>query len=431
MPSSRQIGVVAFNALLKSPKCNLWATSSRCSSWFSGVQMGPPDAILGITEAFKKDKNEKKINLGAGTYRDDNGNPFVLPSVRKAEEKIMAKKMNKEYAPISGIPEFTDLAIKIALGDDSPNLQKKSNATVQAISGTGSLRIGAAFLSKFWPGGKDIYMPSPTWGNHVPVFVHSGMTPKTYRYYDPKTCGFDFNGCMEDIRKIPAKSVILLHACAHNPTGVDPKPEQWREMCEVIKEKQLYPFFDMAYQGFASGNCEKDAFAVRLFEKEGHQFCLAQSFAKNMGLYGERAGAFSVICQDKEEAERVMSQVKILIRPMYSNPPIHGARIVTEILSDPELKKQWLVDVKQMADRIISIRKTLKDTLVKLGSQRSWDHITDQIGMFCYTGMTPENVARLTKEYSIYLTKDGRISMAGVTTKNVEHLACGMHAVTK
>lgn len=202
-------------------------------------------------------------------------------------------------------------------------------------------------------------------------------------------------------------------------------------MCEVIKEKQLYPFFDMAYQGFASGNCEKDAFAVRLFEKEGHQFCLAQSFAKNMGLYGERAGAFSVICQDKEEAERVMSQVKILIRPMYSNPPIHGARIVTEILSDPELKKQWLVDVKQMADRIISIRKTLKDTLVKLGSQRSWDHITDQIGMFCYTGMTPENVARLTKEYSIYLTKDGRISMAGVTTKNVEHLACGMHAVTK
>lgn len=230
---------------------------------------------------------------------------------------------------------------------------------------------------------------------------------------------------------MPEKSIILLHACAHNPTGVDPNLDQWRELETIIKKKNIYPFFDMAYQGFASGDVNKDAQAVRIFEENGQKFCLAQSFAKNMGLYGERVGAYSVICTNKEEADRVMSQLKILIRPMYSNPPIHGARIVQEILSDETLKQEWLKDVKGMADRIISVRQKLKDNLEKLGSKRPWNHITDQIGMFCYTGMTPDNVEKLTKEFSIYLTKDGRISMAGVTSKNVEYLAYGMHEVTK
>jgi aspartate aminotransferase len=212
---------------------------------------------------------------------------------------------------------------------------------------------------------------------------------------------------------------------------VDPTPEQWQELSALIKKKNLFPFFDMAYQGFASGSVDKDAFAVRLFIREGHQIALAQSFAKNMGLYGERAGAFSLVTGSKDEAERTLSQIKILIRPMYSNPPIHGSRIVSTILGTPELRSQWLQDVKLMADRIISVRVALRKNLENLGSKRNWQHITDQIGMFCFTGMNAEQSTRLSKDFSIYLTKDGRISMAGVTSKNVDYLAHGIHEVTK
>lgn len=233
------------------------------------------------------------------------------------------------------------------------------------------------------------------------------------------------------MQKIPERSVILLHACAHNPTGVDPTPEQWKELSALIKKKNLFPFFDMAYQGFASGSVDKDAFAVRLFLKDGHQIALAQSFAKNMGLYGERAGAFSLVAGSKDEADRTLSQLKILIRPMYSNPPIHGARIVSTILGTPELKAEWLREVKGMADRIITVRATLRKNVERLGSRKNWQHITDQIGMFCFTGMNAEQSTRLSTDFSIYLTKDGRISMAGVTSKNVEYLAHGIHEVTK
>ncbi|XP_049830508.1 aspartate aminotransferase, mitochondrial [Schistocerca gregaria] len=422
---------LASSSLLKSNQNVIAAVATRASSWWSHVEMGPPDAILGVTEAYKRDTNPKKINLGVGAYRDDNGKPFVLPSVREAEDKIRAKNMDKEYAPIAGNPEYCKLSILLALGDDSEIVKNGLNATLQGISGTGSLRIGAAFLEKFFPGNKEVYLPTPTWGNHTPIFKHAGLNVKQYRYYDPKTCGFDFQGALQDIAKIPEKSIILFHACAHNPTGVDPKPEQWKEIANVVKQKKLFPFFDMAYQGFASGDVTRDAFAVRYFVQEGHQIILTQSYAKNMGLYGERAGAFSLIAGSKQEADTTMSQLKILVRPMYSNPPINGARIVTEILSDPTLKAKWLKDVKGMADRIISVRAQLRDNLKKEGSTRDWSHITDQIGMFCFTGMNPQQSERLTKEFSIYLTKDGRISMAGVTTKNVEYLAHGIHQVTK
>lgn len=395
------------------------------------MEMGPPDAILGVTEAYKRDTNPKKVNLGVGAYRDDNGKPYVLTSVLKAEENITKKGLDKEYAPISGSADFCKLSVSLALGDDNPHLKEGLNATVQGISGTGSLRIGGAFLNKFFPGNKELYLPTPSWGNHTPIFQHSGLKVNKYRYYDPSTCGYDFKGACEDINKIPEKSIILLHACAHNPTGVDPKPDQWKELSAIIKKRQLFPFFDMAYQGFASGDVAKDAFAVRLFLKEGHQVALAQSFAKNMGLYGERAGAFSLITSSKDEAARTLSQIKILIRPMYSNPPIHGARIVSEILGDSALKAEWLQEVKGMADRIITVRTQLKENLAKKGSKKDWSHITDQIGMFCFTGLQAPQVERLTKEFSIYLTKDGRISMAGVTSKNVEYLAHSIHEVTK
>ncbi|EFA03109.1 aspartate aminotransferase, mitochondrial [Tribolium castaneum] len=403
----------------------------RSSSWWSQVAMGPPDAILGVTEAFKRDTNPNKINLGVGAYRDDNGKPYVLPSVRKAEEKLRAKNLDKEYAPISGIAEFCKAAIELALGANSEIVSNGLNATVQGISGTGSLRVGAAFFSNFYPGIKTVYLPKPTWGNHTPIFKHAGMDVQSYTFYDPKTCGLDFKGALDDINKIPERSIILLHACAHNPTGVDPNLDQWAELSSLIKQRNLFPFFDMAYQGFASGDIDRDAQAVRLFIKEGHKIVLAQSFAKNMGLYGERAGAFTVTTESQEETARVMSQLKILIRALYSNPPINGARIVAEILTDPALRADWLKEVKGMADRIISVRTKLRDNLKKEGSTKNWQHITDQIGMFCYTGMTPDQVEKITKEHSVFLTKDGRISMAGVTSKNVEYLAHAMHTVTK
>jgi aspartate aminotransferase len=287
------------------------------------------------------------------------------------------------------------------------------------------------FLAKFFPGNKVVYLPNPSWGNNTPIMKHAGLDVKSYRYYDSKTCGFDFNGAKEDISKIPENSIILLHACAHNPTGVDPRPEQWKELSALVKQRKLLVFMDMAYQGFASGNINDDAFAVRQFINDNHNFILAQSYAKNMGLYGERVGAFTVVCQDKDEVERVMSQVKILIRPMYSNPPIHGARIASKILNTPDLRALWLTEVKQMADRIITMRQQLVGNLNKFGSKKNWQHITDQIGMFCFTGLNQQQAERLTKDFSVYLTKDGRISMAGVTSKNNEYLAHAIHEVTK
>ncbi|XP_077539139.1 glutamate oxaloacetate transaminase 2 [Haemaphysalis longicornis] len=420
------------NTLLGSlPKSAYGVAGVRACSWWSHVEMGPPDPILGVTEAFKKDTNPKKMNLGVGAYRDDAGKPYVLPSVRKAEEMIMSRNLDKEYLPIGGMSDFCNAAARLAFGDESDVIQSKRNTTVQGISGTGSLTVGAFFLGQFFKGNREIYMPTPTWGNHIPLFKRAGLSVKQYRYYDPKTCGFDFSGALQDIAKIPEESVILLHACAHNPTGVDPKPDQWKEMSKVIKSRRLFPFLDMAYQGFATGDIDRDAAAVRLFAEDGHGFAVSQSFAKNMGLYGERVGAFTMVCSSREEAERVMSQVKIIVRPTYSNPPIHGARIAHLILTDGELRQQWLRDVKGMAERIMGMRSRLRDGLKREGSTRNWQHITDQIGMFCFTGMTQDQVARLIKEFSVYLTKDGRISVAGISSNNVDYLAHAMHQVTK
>ncbi|KAF5099136.1 hypothetical protein D0Z03_001084 [Geotrichum reessii] len=406
------------------------ALSIANKSTWANVQQGPPDAILGITEAFKKDTFEKKINLGVGAYRDDAGKPFVLPSVLEAEKRVAQKNLNKEYAGITGVPDFTAAAAELAYGSDSPALLEKRIATTQSISGTGALRIGAEFLSKFFPS-KNIYLPNPTWANHSAIFKATGMTPISYRYYDNKNIALDFDGLVDDLRKAEDGSAILLHACAHNPTGVDPTPEQWRALSTVFKEKGHFPFFDMAYQGFASGDINKDAYAVRYFVEQGHQIALCQSFAKNMGLYGERAGLFSLVAESAEEVQRIDSQLKIIIRPLYSNPPIHGARIASEILTDPALKNQWLQEVKIMADRIISMRALLKKNLEDLGSKRDWSHVTSQIGMFCYTGLTGEQVDRLAQEYSVYLTRNGRISIAGITSSNVGRLAEAIHAVTK
>ncbi|KAF3905843.1 hypothetical protein AA313_de0207219 [Arthrobotrys entomopaga] len=405
------------------------AQAVRSVSAWSNVPEGPP-AILGITEAFKADKNPNKVNVGVGAYRDDHGKPYVLPSVRAAEKKIFDQGVDKEYAGITGVPAFTKAAAILAYGNDSAPVKENRVAITQSISGTGALRIGGDFLARFFPGEKTIYIPTPSWANHKAIFTDSGLNVKQYRYYDKTKIALDKNGMLEDIKAAPNGSIILLHACAHNPTGIDPTQEQWKEISQVVKEKRHFAFFDMAYQGFASGDTNGDAFALRHFVSEGHNVALCQSFAKNMGLYGERVGAFSLVCASPEEKKAVDSQLKILIRPMYSNPPINGARIASQILNDPELNQQWLGEVKGMADRIIVMRESLKSELERLGSQKNWSHITSQIGMFTYTGLTPEQVDRLAKEFSVYGTRDGRMSVAGMTSGNVGYLAEAIHKVT-
>lgn len=343
----------------------------------------------------------------------------------------MAQNNDKEYLPITGFPDLAKNALLLAYGANSQPFKDGRIAVTQSLSGTGALRIGGEFLQRHYPHSKTIYLPTPSWGNHVPIFKDSGLEVKQYRYYDKNTLGLDHKGLIEDLKAAPDNSIILLHACAHNPTGVDPTHEQWKEISEVVKSKGHFPFFDMAYQGFASGDTDHDAFSVRYFVQQGHQIALSQSFAKNMGLYGERVGVFSLTCADVEEKDRVDSQIKIIARPMYSNPPVHGARIASAILTDPALNKQWLAEVKKMADRINGMRAQLKDLLVKdLGNKNNWDHITNQIGMFAYLGISPQQVDKLINEHHVYLTKDGRISVAGITSQNIKHLAESLHKVT-
>ncbi|KAF4623432.1 hypothetical protein D9613_001856 [Agrocybe pediades] len=404
----------------------------RSASTWAAVVAGPPDPILGVSEAFKADKDPRKINLGVGAYRDGNGKPYVLPSVKKAEEIVDGSKPDKEYLPITGLAEFTKNAALLAYGSESEPLKQGAVSITQSISGTGALRIGAAFLARHYPHAKVVYLPVPTWGNHIPIFQDSGLEVRGYRYFKKETVGLDFEGLKADLQAAPEHAIVLLHACAHNPTGIDPTEAQWAEISDIVKEKKLFPFFDMAYQGFASGNTVKDAFAVRHFISQGHQIALSQSFAKNMGLYGERVGAFSLTAADPEEKARVDSQLKIIIRPMYSNPPLHGARIANTILSTPELYTQWESEVKGMADRIISMREKLYNSLQNdLKTPGEWGHIKSQIGMFSFTGLTAPQTKVLAEKAHIYMTSNGRISMAGLNASNIDYFAESVDAAVR
>jgi len=393
--------------------------------------LAPPDKILGLSEAYKNDTFPKKVSLGVGAYRDNDGKPVVLPSVRTAESRLLSKNLDHEYAGIAGVQSYVNLSLEFAYGNDSDVLKSGKVAAVQSLSGTGACRLAGEFVSKFFGKGKKMYMPDPTWGNHLAIMKNSGLEPASYAYFDSKTCGVDFKGMLNSINNAETGSVFMFHACAHNPTGCDPTPEQWDQLSIVMKAKKHITFFDCAYQGFASGDSEKDAYAIRKFVADGHQILLAQSFAKNFGLYGERVGTLSVVCASKEEKDRVESQLKVLVRPMYSNPPVYGARLIAEILSDKTLRQQWTLECKSMADRILAMRTSLKESLKKSGSTKNWDHITDQIGMFCYTGMTSQQVKRLIEEFHIYCTEDGRISVAGLNSKNVQYVAQSIHEVTK
>lgn len=390
---------------------------------FAHVQQAPPDPILGTAEAFKKDTDPNKVNLGVGAYRTDDGLPYVFQSVREAERLIYSNpSINKEYLPMRGLDSFNALARELLLTKTSPAVTENRVASVQSISGTGSLRLGAEFLKEFFTT-PAIYVSSPTWGNHISIFKKAGHEVREYPYWDSKTRGFNLNGMLESLRTAPEHSVILLHVCAHNPTGVDPTRDQWHQIAEVMASKKLIPYFDSAYQGFASGDLDNDAYSVRYFVNKGFQCLVSQSFAKNMGLYGERIGALHIVCKDTPTSVKVGSQLEILARIMYSNPPLHGAYIASTILSTPALRESWQTELSNIAKRIIQMRHKLYEELTKLNVPGTWTHITSQIGMFSYTGLNTAQCENLINKWHCYLVKNGRISMSGVNTKNVTYLA--------
>jgi len=366
------------------------------------------------------------MNLGIGAYRDDNEKPYVFNVVRKAEQEILNdKSLDKEYLPIDGHAGFNVVSQNLIFGATHPLLKEGKVVTVQTLSGTGSLRVGFEFIKTYIPG--DVYVSAPTWGNHHAIIEKSGLKWIEYPYFDENTKGLNFKGMYEKLSQAQAGSTVLLHACAHNPTGVDPTLDQWTELAKLFKEKKLIPYFDSAYQGYASGDLEKDAQSIHIFLNHGLQMIISQSYAKNFGLYGERIGAIHFVAKSKDVAVRVLSQVKLVIRPMYSNPPLHGARIVHKVLSNPVLTQEWREELKMVSERIITMRRALRDELKSLGTPGNWDHIVSQIGMFSYTGLGAKQCDVLIQKYHIYLLRNGRISMAGITSKNVKYLAQAIH----
>ncbi|KAK7014957.1 aspartate aminotransferase [Favolaschia claudopus] len=403
---------------------------------WQSVPLAPPDSIFKLTAAYKEDTFEKKINLGVGAYRDDNNKPWILPVVKEATRILLSDEtLDHEYLPITGLPEFTVGAAKLILSPNSPAITEERVASVQTISGTGANHLGALFLSKFYQWGtnqKKVYVSNPTWANHHAIFKNVGIEPVDYPYYDPKTIGLDFAGFIGTLKAAPERSVFLLHACAHNPTGVDPTQEQWTTIAETMLEKKHYAFIDCAYQGFASGDLDKDAWAVRFFVEKGVTMLVCQSFAKNAGLYGERVGALHVVSPNKETSAKVKSQLSVLSRSEISNPPTHGARIVSMILNDPSMFEAWKRDIQTMAGRIIDMRKELFRLLTEeLHTPGNWDHIVNQIGMFSFTGISPAQSKALIDEAHVYLTGNGRISMAGLNTKNIRYFAESLDAVVR
>ncbi|KAK3625277.1 Aspartate aminotransferase, cytoplasmic [Elasticomyces elasticus] len=404
------------------------------------VSQAPEDPLFGLMAAYKKDTDSKKVDLGIGAYRDNNAKPWVLPVVKQADDRLRSDPdLNHEYLPIGGLAEFTAASQKLILGKNSPALSDKRVVSLQTVSGTGAVHLGSLFLSKFYnPSNADakaIYVSSPTWANHNQIITNVHLPMKSYPYFSKETKGLDFDGMYGAIEQAPSGSVILLHACAHNPTGVDPTQDQWKKIAKVMREKKHFPFFDCAYQGFASGSLATDAWAINHFVEQGFELMIAQSYAKNFGLYGERAGCFHFVAAPsssaQDEVARVGSQLAILQRSEISNPPAYGARIASLILNDEKLFAQWEEDLRTMSGRIKDMRKALKENLDKLQTPGNWDHITAQIGMFSFTGLNEQQVQKLREQSHVYMTKNGRISMAGLNTGNVEYFAKAVDGVVR
>ncbi len=378
--------------------------------------MAPADPILGVTEAFVADPNPKKVNLGVGVYTDDNGKIPLLECVRHAESERLKSTPHRGYLPIDGLAAY-DLAVqRLVFGKDS-----KEIVTVQALGGTGGLKIGADFLKQLNPAAQ-VWISDPSWENHRQLFEAAGFTVKAYPYYDAKTHGLDFAGMERALKGLPAGSIVVLHTCCHNPTGVDLGRSEWQTVLDIVRSRGLIPFLDLAYQGFAEG-LEEDAYPARLFAEAMTPVFLSSSFSKSVSLYGERAGALSVVTASADEAKRVLSNLKRIVRTNYSNPPSHGGQIVATILGTPQLRALWEREVGQMRERIKVMRKALVDGIHKRVPGSDFSFVLKQRGMFSYSGLTKEQVGRLRQDNSIYTIDTGRICVAALTTKNVDYVA--------
>ena len=389
------------------------------------------DPILGILAEFNAETNPNKISLSAGTYKDDNGKPVILSSVRAAQKKIFEEKYDHEYLPIEGHASFIRNSLNLAYSNKNQALKEGRIAGIQTLSGTGAVFMGLHFLAENYDGCKRVLIPDPTWPNHMQIALKSGLPFRKYRYYDNKNQKLDIDGFIEDLLLSEPNSIVILHSCAHNPTGMDPSVQEWELILDAIKSKKHFPLFDNAYQGFATGDLVTDAYAIRRFAEANISMGLAQSFAKNFGLYGHRIGCFSLITETKREADICLGYLKRISRSIYSSTAKYGAQIVDVILSDPELTKEWHKDLKIMSGRLTTMRTSLHKHLLETDTKLNWDHIVRQIGMFAYTGLTANQVAMLKKEDAIYLTDDGRISIAGLNTSNVKKVAECFNRVSK
>jgi aromatic-amino-acid transaminase len=385
---------------------------------FSEVALAPADPILGLTEAFVADKNPNKINLGVGVYQDGRGKVPVLSVVRDAERRWYEKEDSKAYLPIDGLPSYRQEVQALLFGRDAALVREGRVVTAQALGGTGALKLGADFLKRFLPR-SELYISQPSWENHRALFEAAGFSVKEYPYYSAKTHGLDFVALRSSLEKLPAQTIVLLHACCHNPTGVDPTPTEWHEIVDICKARSLVPFIDFAYQGFGDGIVQ-DALAVRAFAEAGMPFLIASSFSKSFSLYRERVGAVCFVTADAEEARRVTSQLKRVVRTNYSNPSSHGGQVVAMVLADPELRARWEGEVAEMRERIQRMRTLFVQRLADRGIQRDFSFIARQKGMFSYSGLDLDAVRRLRSDFGIYIVDSGRICVAAMNETNIE-----------
>jgi aromatic-amino-acid transaminase len=389
-------------------------------SLFHAVEMAPRDPILGLNEQFAADAHPKKVNLGVGVYFDDQGKLPLLECVKQAEAQLAAAPKARGYLPIDGIAAYDNAVKTLVFGAGSEPITSGRVATVQALGGTGGLKIGADFLKRLNPSAK-VLISDPSWENHRALFTNAGFTVETYTYYDAANRSVNFPGMLASLEAAPAGTVVVLHACCHNPTGYDITPAQWDEVVAVVKAKKLTAFLDMAYQGFGQGIAE-DGAVVGKFVAAGLDFLVSTSFSKSFSLYGERVGALSVLCENKDEADRVLSQLKIVIRTNYSNPPTHGGTVVATVLNTPELRALWEKELGEMRVRIKAMRQALVDGLKAAGIQQDFSFITQQVGMFSYSGLSQAHMVRLRNEFGVYGTDTGRMCVAAVNTGNVQHI---------
>lgn len=397
------------------------------SSAFASVALAPRDPILGLTEQFKADTRADKVNLGVGVYFDDASMIPLLECVREAEKRHVALHKAKSYQPIDGLPAYTDQVRKLVFGGNNADFSGDNIVTVQSVGGTGALKVGADFLKRNTTAGT-VLISDPSWANHKAIFEKAGFTVKTYPYYDAERKGIDFDAMLSALRAASAGTVVVLHACCHNPTGYDLNDGQWTQVIDAVQAQGLIAFLDMAYQGFSRGITE-DGAVISRFVDAGLKILVSSSFSKNLSLYGERVGALSLVCADADEAERVRSQVKICIRTNYSNPPTHGAAIAATVLSDPQLRAQWEGELQQMRERIQSTRQAFVQKLKDAGVQQDMSFVARQTGMFSYSGLSKEQMVALREQHGVYGTDSGRMCVAAINSSNIDKVCQAIASV--